>query len=105
VFVAGRNRDVIMENMRSRIQRGDIEAEKKEAIEVSCTLDPVSLRIYFELSASSDSWYHPTGHVGHCAGSSEEDWYDCNAQSSDAACILCMRSLIGQTKLSSSRSW
>ncbi|KAA8910501.1 Oxo-4-hydroxy-4-carboxy-5-ureidoimidazoline decarboxylase [Sphaerosporella brunnea] len=33
VFVAGRSRPVIMQNMKERIARGDIEAEKKEAIE------------------------------------------------------------------------
>jgi len=33
---------VIMENMRSRIQRGDIEAEKREAIEVSLLSDSMS---------------------------------------------------------------
>lgn len=35
VFVNGRSRPVIMENMRSRIDRGDIKAERQEAIEVS----------------------------------------------------------------------
>ncbi|KAF8249961.1 hypothetical protein K440DRAFT_192122 [Wilcoxina mikolae CBS 423.85] len=33
VFVAGRSRQVIMQNMEKRIARADIEAEKKEAIE------------------------------------------------------------------------
>jgi len=32
-FVAGRSRQVIMQNMEERIARGDIDAEKKEAIE------------------------------------------------------------------------
>ncbi|KAH7360161.1 Oxo-4-hydroxy-4-carboxy-5-ureidoimidazoline decarboxylase [Rhexocercosporidium sp. MPI-PUGE-AT-0058] len=35
VFVNGRSRPVIMENMRSRIDRGDIEFERAEAIKVS----------------------------------------------------------------------
>ena len=34
VFVNGRGRDVIMENMRERIARGDMAAEEVEAIEV-----------------------------------------------------------------------
>jgi hypothetical protein len=34
VFVNGRSRPVIMENMRARIDRGDIEAERQEAISV-----------------------------------------------------------------------
>jgi 2-oxo-4-hydroxy-4-carboxy--5-ureidoimidazoline (OHCU) decarboxylase len=34
VFVNGRSRPVIMENMRSRIDRGDIAAERSEAIKV-----------------------------------------------------------------------
>lgn len=36
VFVNGRSRPVIMENMRSRIARGDIKAERQEAIQVRC---------------------------------------------------------------------
>lgn len=38
VFVNGRSRDVIMENMRSRIDRGNFEAEEEEAINVSLPL-------------------------------------------------------------------
>lgn len=34
VFVNGREKDVIMENMRQRIDRGDIVAEEREAIKV-----------------------------------------------------------------------
>lgn len=34
VFVNGRPRSAIMENMRARIDRGDIEAERTEAIQV-----------------------------------------------------------------------
>jgi 2-oxo-4-hydroxy-4-carboxy--5-ureidoimidazoline (OHCU) decarboxylase len=34
VFVNGRPRPVIMENMRARIARGDIKAERAEAIQV-----------------------------------------------------------------------
>jgi hypothetical protein len=42
-FVAGRSRQVIMQNMEERIARGDIDAEKKEAIEVNFpTLPPHS---------------------------------------------------------------
>lgn len=37
VFVNGRPRDVIMEDMRKRIDRGDMAAEEKEAIMVSLT--------------------------------------------------------------------
>jgi hypothetical protein len=35
VFVNGRTRPVVMENMRSRIARGDVEEERREAIQVS----------------------------------------------------------------------
>ncbi|KAJ4362291.1 hypothetical protein N0V83_010384 [Neocucurbitaria cava] len=35
VFVNGRARPVIMENMRARIDRGDIKAERQEAIQVT----------------------------------------------------------------------
>ncbi|KAL1654178.1 hypothetical protein SLS61_003182 [Didymella pomorum] len=38
VFVNGRPRPVIMENMRSRIDRGDIEAERQEAIQAMCDI-------------------------------------------------------------------
>jgi len=34
VFVNGRSRPVIMEDMRARIERGDIDAERREAIQV-----------------------------------------------------------------------
>jgi hypothetical protein len=34
VFVNGRERPVIMENMRARMERGDLEAERREAIQV-----------------------------------------------------------------------
>jgi hypothetical protein len=34
VFVNGRERPVIMQDMRRRIERGDIEAERGEAIQV-----------------------------------------------------------------------
>lgn len=34
VFVNGRERPVVMQNMRERIARGDIEAEREEAIQV-----------------------------------------------------------------------
>ena len=37
VFVNGRSRDVIMEDMRRRIDRGDIRAEEQEAIQVRGT--------------------------------------------------------------------
>ncbi len=35
VFVNGRSREIIMEDMKRRIERGDIEAEKREAFNVS----------------------------------------------------------------------
>ncbi|KAJ4315769.1 hypothetical protein N0V94_005788 [Neodidymelliopsis sp. IMI 364377] len=38
VFVNGRPRPVIMENMRSRINRGDIKAERQEAIQAMCDI-------------------------------------------------------------------
>ncbi|KAF2027437.1 hypothetical protein EK21DRAFT_71803 [Setomelanomma holmii] len=38
VFVNGRPRPVIMENMRARIDRGDIVAERKEAIQAMCDI-------------------------------------------------------------------
>jgi 2-oxo-4-hydroxy-4-carboxy--5-ureidoimidazoline (OHCU) decarboxylase len=37
VFVNGRSRPVVMENMRARIDRGDIKAERQEAIQVCCS--------------------------------------------------------------------
>jgi 2-oxo-4-hydroxy-4-carboxy--5-ureidoimidazoline (OHCU) decarboxylase len=42
VFVNGRARPVIIENMQSRIARGDIEAERAEAIQV-CLLYHVDI--------------------------------------------------------------
>lgn len=38
VFVNGRPRPVIMENMRARIDRGDIKAERQEAIQAMCDI-------------------------------------------------------------------
>lgn len=38
VFVNGRSRDVIMENMRIRIDRGDADAEEREAINEICNI-------------------------------------------------------------------
>ncbi|KAH7067314.1 Oxo-4-hydroxy-4-carboxy-5-ureidoimidazoline decarboxylase [Paraphoma chrysanthemicola] len=38
VFVNGRPRPVIMENMRARIDRGDIVAERQEAIQAMCDI-------------------------------------------------------------------
>jgi len=38
VFVNGRSRAVIMENMRSRIDRGDIKLERAEAIKAMCDI-------------------------------------------------------------------
>jgi hypothetical protein len=38
VFVNGRSRPAIMENMRSRIDRGDIKAERQEAIKAMCDI-------------------------------------------------------------------
>ena len=38
VFVNGRPRPVIMENMRSRIDRADIKAERQEAIQAMCDI-------------------------------------------------------------------
>ncbi|OAL46700.1 hypothetical protein IQ07DRAFT_138656 [Pyrenochaeta sp. DS3sAY3a] len=38
VFVNGRPRPVIMENMRQRIDRGDIQAERLEAIQAMCDI-------------------------------------------------------------------
>ncbi|KAL2074053.1 hypothetical protein VTL71DRAFT_7831 [Oculimacula yallundae] len=38
VFVNGRSRPVIMENMRSRIDRGDIKLERAEAIKAMCDI-------------------------------------------------------------------
>jgi hypothetical protein len=35
VFVNGRSREAVMENMRERIERGDIVAERREAMQVS----------------------------------------------------------------------
>ena len=37
VFVNGRGRDEIMDDMRARIERGDIEVEKRTALQVSLT--------------------------------------------------------------------
>ena len=41
MFVNGRARPVIMEDMRARIDRGDIKAERKEAIQVRLILPHV----------------------------------------------------------------
>ncbi|KAK3374607.1 Oxo-4-hydroxy-4-carboxy-5-ureidoimidazoline decarboxylase [Podospora didyma] len=38
VFVNGRGRDVIMEDMRRRIDRGDLQAEEREAIRAMCDI-------------------------------------------------------------------
>ncbi|CAI6340976.1 unnamed protein product [Periconia digitata] len=38
VFVNGRPRPIIMENMRARIDRGDIQAERLEAIQAMCDI-------------------------------------------------------------------
>jgi len=38
VFVNGRSRPVIMEDMQTRIDRGDIELEKQEAIQAMCDI-------------------------------------------------------------------
>lgn len=38
VFVNGRARPAIMENMRTRIDRGDIKAERQEAIQAMCDI-------------------------------------------------------------------
>ncbi|KAF2264796.1 hypothetical protein CC78DRAFT_220258 [Lojkania enalia] len=38
VFVNGRTRPVIMENMRARIDRGNINAERQEAIQAMCDI-------------------------------------------------------------------
>ncbi|GAD96666.1 conserved hypothetical protein [Paecilomyces variotii No. 5] len=38
VFVNGRGRDVIMEDMRRRINRGDVEREKEETIQAMCDI-------------------------------------------------------------------
>lgn len=38
VFVNGRSRETIMENMRSRIEKGDIELERKEAFNAMCDI-------------------------------------------------------------------
>lgn len=38
VFVNGRSRSVIMEDMRARIDRGDIQMERRTAIHVSQTI-------------------------------------------------------------------
>lgn len=46
VFVNARPRPLIMENMRQRIDRGDIAAERREAIEVTTTPYPASLHPY-----------------------------------------------------------
>lgn len=38
VFVAGRSRETIMENMRARIARGDIRKERREAFNAMCDI-------------------------------------------------------------------
>ncbi|EHA48175.1 hypothetical protein MGG_10973 [Pyricularia oryzae 70-15] len=38
VFVNGRSRDIIMENMRARIDRGDMNAEEQDAINAMCDI-------------------------------------------------------------------
>lgn len=46
VFVNGRGRDVIMEDMRRRIDRGDIEREKEETIQVCFLFIMFNIYIY-----------------------------------------------------------
>lgn len=48
VFVNGRSLPVMMENMRQRISRGDIETEKTEAINVLIPLQPNSPKSNFQ---------------------------------------------------------
>ncbi|KAF2734114.1 hypothetical protein EJ04DRAFT_252739 [Polyplosphaeria fusca] len=38
VFVNGRSRPAVMENMRQRIDRGDIQAERQEALQAMCDI-------------------------------------------------------------------
>jgi 2-oxo-4-hydroxy-4-carboxy--5-ureidoimidazoline (OHCU) decarboxylase len=38
VFVNGRPRSEIMDNMRARIDRGDVKAERQEAIQAMCDI-------------------------------------------------------------------
>jgi hypothetical protein len=38
VFVNGRPRSEIMQNMRARIDRGDVKAERQEAIQAMCDI-------------------------------------------------------------------
>ncbi|KAK2767011.1 hypothetical protein FQN54_006328 [Arachnomyces sp. PD_36] len=38
VFVNGRGRDVIMEDMKRRIERGDVELERREAVDAMCDI-------------------------------------------------------------------
>lgn len=59
VFVNGRGKDVIMENMRQRIDRGDIVAEEREAIKVGG-----GPRSGLE-ECSANPW---PGHVRYCKG-------------------------------------
>jgi hypothetical protein len=56
VFVNGRSRSVIMENMRSRIDRGDIKLERAEAIKVSIFKSTIGLceLIHMETKAMCD---------------------------------------------------
>jgi len=49
VFVDGRGRDVIMEDMRQRISGGDLEAERRAAIRVS----PLDVVVWAERSCTS----------------------------------------------------
>ena len=44
VFVNGRTRDVIKQDIRSRIDRGDIQLERKEAIKVWTTRECLKSR-------------------------------------------------------------
>lgn len=62
VFVNGRSREVVMRDMERRIERGDREKEKREAVEVS----PVATG---DGRRNSDGY---TGDGGDCEGSSEE---------------------------------
>lgn len=61
VFVNGRGRDVIMEDMRRRIERGDGEAERREGVDV-CFSSFSSSLIYLGLMLS----YVCLGDVRYC---------------------------------------
>ncbi|KAI1749245.1 OHCU decarboxylase-domain-containing protein [Xylaria castorea] len=73
VFVNGRGRDVIMKDMRRRIDRGDISAEEREGIQVSVLSSWFTIVSYIAVMTFMLRMLTIVeGYGGHCARSSRE---------------------------------